>query len=124
MKEIQENSILVRIKARLEFIGNQLRDPSFFYQVRGVSGISAGGARMKKYGLKGGSKENILGFKGESPKKSLKFCSDDICNYAKCQKLAFLTFRNFKFSQGSMPPDTLLYYAPKGNSTPLKCKKE
>ena len=40
MKEIQENSILVRISARFEFIGSQLRDRSFFYQVRGVSGIS------------------------------------------------------------------------------------
>ena len=84
---------------------------------------SVGGGHEKIWLKGGGSKENILSFKVELPKKSLKFCSDDICNYAKCQKLAFLTFRNFRFSHGSMPPDTLLYYAPKGNSTPLKCKK-
>ena len=47
MKEIQENSILVRISARLEFIGSQLRDRSFFYQVRGVSGIKWGEGGMK-----------------------------------------------------------------------------
>ena len=62
MKEIQENSILVRISARFEFIGSQLRDRSFFYQVRGVSGISGGGEGMKKYGLKGGLKVKHIGF--------------------------------------------------------------
>ena len=40
-------------------------------------------------------------FKGGVTKKSLKFCSDDICNYANSppeyQKLAFLIFRNFRF---------------------------
>ena len=61
-----------------------------------------------------------------SPKKSFKFCSDGICNNTnslpECQKPAFLTFRKFRFSQGSMPPDPLLYYAPKGNFIPPKTR--
>ena len=92
--------------------------PFIFYQVGGA---------WKENGFKGGSKEKIMGCKGGSPKKSFKFCSDGICNNGnslpECQKPAFLTFRKFKFSQGSMPLDPLLYYEPKGNSIPLKCKK-
>ena len=66
MKEIHENSILVRVTARFEFIGSQLMDRSFFIRYGGVVGSVGGG--MKKHGLKGGSKENILGLKGGSPK--------------------------------------------------------
>ena len=72
----------------------------------------------------GGSKEKTSGFKGGHPKKSFKFSSDCICNNANslpgCQKPAFLTFRNFKFSRGSMPPDSLLYYAPRQNDVCTK----
>ena len=67
----------------------------------------------------------MLGIKGRgeegSPIKSFKFCGDYICNNAnslpECQKPAFLTFRKFRFSRGSVPPDPLLNYAPKGNFT-------
>ena len=43
---------------------------------------------------------------------------------SKCQKPAFLMFRKFRFSPGSMPPDPLLYYAQKSNYTPLKGEKK
>ena len=56
---------------------------------------------MKKYGFKEGG-----------PQKTPS-------NFA----MTFLTFQKFKFSRGSMPPDPLLSYAPKGNSVPLKRKK-
>ena len=82
----------------------------------------------KNYGFKGEVKRKNGGLKGGSPpQKTFKFCSASFCNNAnslpECQKAAFLAFREFKFSGGSMPPDPLLYYAPKGNSIPLKCKK-
>ena len=63
--------------------------------------VVVGGGGLKKYGLKGGIKRKHIVFKGGVTKKSLKFCSDDICNYANSppeyQKLAFLIFRNFRF---------------------------
>ena len=72
---------------------------------------------MKKYCLKGGIKRKHIGFKGGVTKNSLKFCGDDICNYAnsppECQKLAFLTFTNLRFSQRSLPPDSLAYHQEK-----------
>ena len=69
----------------------------------------------KKIALKrgGGVKKNTVGLKGGSPTKFLKFCRDGICNNVnslpECQKPAFLTFRKFKFSGGSMLPDLLCY---------------
>ena len=76
-----------------------------------------GGGHEKNMALKGGGQKNIVGLKGGLPKNSLKFCSDDICNNVnsppECQKPAFLTFRKFKFSRGSMLSDPLLYYAQK-----------
>lgn len=48
--------------------------------------------------------------RGSHQKKSLKFCSDGICNDA-MQKLTFTTIRKFKFSRVSIPPNppTFLY---------------
>ena len=69
--------------------------------------------------IRGGGQKNIVGLKrgGGAPKNSLKFCSDDICNNVnsppECQKLAFVTFRKFKFYGGSMLSDHLLCYAQK-----------
>ena len=88
MKEIQGNSILVRVRVH--------------QQVRGAVGsVVVVGGGLKKYGLKGGIKRKHIVFKGGVTKKSLKFCSDDICNYANSppeyQKLAFPIFRNFRF---------------------------
>ena len=78
---------------------------------------------MKKYGLKGGIKRKHIVFKGGVTKKSLTFCTDDICNYAnsppECQKLAFLIFRNFRFSQGGMPPDSLTFHWEKVKNSPI-----
>ena len=59
------------------------------------------GGGLKKYGLKGGIKKKHIVFKGGVTKKSLKFCSDDICHYAnsppECQNLAFLNPHIQKF---------------------------
>ena len=72
-----------------------------------------GGDHEKKIALRGGGKKNTVGLKGGSPTKFLKFCRDGICNNVnslpECQKPAFLTFRKFKFSGGSMLPDLLCY---------------
>ena len=74
--------------------------------------------------LKRGVKRKIVGIKARGyPTNSFKFCSDGGCDNAnipflpECQKLAFLMFRKFKLSRGSMPTHPLLYYAPKGNFT-------
>ena len=69
--------------------------------------------RFKGGGGGGGSKKHG-GFKGGGhQKKLLKFCSDGIYNNVnslpECQKPAFLTFRKFKFSGGSMLQDLLCY---------------
>ena len=76
--------------------------------------LGGGGSRKKNIALKGGGgKKNTVGLKGGSPTKFLKFCRDGICNNVnslpECQKPAFLTFRKFKFSGGSMLPDLLCY---------------
>ena len=87
-----------------------------------------GGGGHEKIGFKGWIKrKKNIGFRGGSLKNSFKFSSDGICNNAnslpECQKPECLTFRKFRFFRGTMPPDPLLYYASKGNSTSLKCKK-
>ena len=72
-----------------------------------------GDLEKKNIALKGGGGENTVGLKGGSPTKFLKFCRDGICNNVnslpECQKPAFLTFRKFKFSGGSMLLDLLCY---------------
>ena len=82
---------------------------------------------MKKLALKGGSKGKKYWVQRGVIKYAFKFSSDGVCNNAnclpECQKPAFLAFRKFRFFRESMPPDPLLYYASKGNSTSLKCKK-
>ena len=77
-------------------------------------------AMKRNMAFKGEVKRKNSGLKeGSPPKKPFKFCSAAICNNAnslpECQKAAFLTFRKFL--------DPLLYYATKGSSIPLKCKK-
>ena len=58
MKEIQENSILVRISARFEFIGSQLRDRSFFIRYGGsVGSVGSVGGGHEKIWLKGGDQK-------------------------------------------------------------------
>ena len=75
------------------------------------------GGHAKKYGFnRGGKGKEILGVEGGCHQRnSFKFCSDGICNNAnnlpECQKPVFQTFRKFRFSLGSMPPGSLLYYA-------------
>ena len=76
--------------------------------------FGGGDHEKKNIALKGGGvKKNTVGLKGGSPTKFLKFCRDGICNNVnslpECQKPAFLTFRKFKFSGGSMLPDLLCY---------------
>ena len=68
---------------------------------------------MKKIWLQRGAKRKNIGFKGGSPKNPFKFCSDSVCNNVIMQtaqqnakRKAFLTFRKFSFSQGSMPYPT------------------
>ena len=105
-----------------------LRDPSFFIRWGEGGGWwdLRGGAW--KNGFKGGSKEKIVGLKGGSPNISFKFCSDGICKNTKKPTRMPKTsvsdiLRKFKFSRGSMPPDPLLYYAPKGRFCPSKMQK-
>ena len=68
---------------------------------------------MKKIWPQRGAKRKNIGFKGGSPKNPFKFCSDSVCNNVIMQtaqqnakRKAFLTFRKFSFSQGSMPYPT------------------
>ena len=60
---------------------------------------------------------------GGHQRNSFKFCSDTVYdnanNLPEYQIPAFLMFRKFRFSRGSIPPDLPLYYAQKSNSTPL-----
>jgi len=98
------------------------KGPFVFYQGGG------GGGNLKKYGFKKEGQAENIGCKGRGgyPKNSFKFCSDGGCDNVnnpflpECQKPVFLMFRKFKLSWGRKPLDPLLYYAPKGNSTPPK----
>ena len=78
--------------------------------------------------FKGEIKRKNGGLKRGSPQKNLfKFCSAGICNNAnnlpECQKAAFLTFRKFIFSGGSMPLDPPLYYATRREFYPTNMQK-
>lgn len=79
------------------------------------------GAMKKNTTLKRGLKEKNREFEGGVTKKSLQICTN-ANTLPECQKPAFLTFRKFKYSWESMPPDPPPYYVPKGNSIPLKWK--
>ena len=82
----------------------------------------------KNMAFKGEIKRKNGGLKRGSPQKNLfKFCSAGICNNAnnlpECQKAAFLTFRKFIFSGGSMPLDPPLYYATRREFYPTNMQK-
>ena len=63
-------------------------------------------------GFKGGHEKNMA-----LKKKGFKGGGGSFLN-------VILTFRKFKFYRGRMSQDPLLYYAPKGNSIPLKRSKK
>ena len=80
------------------------------------------GGHAKNMASKGVTGNKMLGGGGHQ-RNSFKFCSDTVYdnanNLPEYQIPAFLMFRKFRFSRGSIPPDLPLYYAQKSNSTPL-----
>ena len=89
-----------------------------------------GGACQKIWPPRGVTGNKMLGVRGGGghQRNSFKFCSDTVCdnanNLPEYQIPAFLMFRKFRFSLGSIPPDLPLYYAQKSNSTPLTYRLE
>ena len=65
----------------------------------------------------------VSGFEGGHPKKLSNFGVTAFVIMPTAYQNAKTDIQKVQFRWGSMPPDPLLYYAPKGNSIPLKCKK-